>query len=165
TIVDGGVLSNFPIRYFTSRDPGVVKVMGDTDPDAVPNLGLLIDEGKPVANSGYARDPEDVDGLREGILEFLEGLKTVGRLRRLVDSMTNARDNQAIQEHKKEICRLPAKGYGTTEFDMSKERRNAMVEAGRKAMKEYFDRQKQNQPSGSPQPQKISVSVETGEKQ
>ncbi len=37
------------------------------------------------------------------------------------------------------VVRLPAQGYGTTEFDMSDERRAALVEAGRSAMGDYFD--------------------------
>jgi hypothetical protein len=33
---------------------------------------------------------------------------------------------------------MPAKGYGTTEFDMTDDRRNTLVKAGRKAMYNYF---------------------------
>jgi hypothetical protein len=36
------------------------------------------------------------------------------------------------------VARMPAKGYGTTEFDMTDERRNTLVKAGRKAMYNYF---------------------------
>ena len=36
--------------------------------------------------------------------------------------------------------RLPAGGYGTTEFDMTEERRAALLEAGRITMKRYLDR-------------------------
>ena len=44
-----------------------------------------------------------------------------------------------IDEFSHLVVRLPAQGYGTTEFDMSDERRNALVEAGRRAMGAYFD--------------------------
>jgi len=37
------------------------------------------------------------------------------------------------------VCRLPAKGYGTTEFDMTPARRDALVAAGRAAAANYFD--------------------------
>jgi hypothetical protein len=37
------------------------------------------------------------------------------------------------------VVRLPAKGYGTVEFDMSEERRNLLVSSGREAMKTYLD--------------------------
>ena len=79
--------------------------------------------------------------LEGGLLNHVERLKTVQRIRKLVDTMTTAHDKLAIKAHEKEICRLPAKGYGTTEFDMSDRRLQALIKAGRKAMKEYFDRQ------------------------
>src|SRR5581483_9490388 len=43
-IVDGGVLSNFPIGLVAERTPETLSIMGDTDPQAAQNLGLLIDE-------------------------------------------------------------------------------------------------------------------------
>jgi len=36
------------------------------------------------------------------------------------------------------VCRLPAKGYGTTEFDMPKPKIDALVEAGRAAMRAHL---------------------------
>ncbi|HEX9012989.1 MAG TPA: patatin-like phospholipase family protein, partial [Anaerolineaceae bacterium] len=45
-IVDGGLLSNFPIELFVSDDVTVKNVMGPKDTDSV--LGLLIDETLPV---------------------------------------------------------------------------------------------------------------------
>lgn len=141
TIVDGGVLSNFPIHLLTSKDDEVVAIMGDTDPDAVPNLGLLIDETLPVEGAGEAEKAQGTENLEGGLLNHVERLKTVQRIRRLVDTMTTAHDKLAIKAHEKEICRLPAKSYGTTEFDMSDRRLQALIKAGQKAMKEYFDRQ------------------------
>jgi hypothetical protein len=46
-----------------------------------------------------------------------------------------------IEAFEQYVVRLPAKDYGTTEFDMSDERREALVAAGRKKTREYFDRQ------------------------
>ena len=60
-IVDGGVLSNFPLRLLTSRDSDVVAIMGNTDPDGAPNLGLLIDETLPVPNAGQPATPQADD--------------------------------------------------------------------------------------------------------
>jgi hypothetical protein len=37
------------------------------------------------------------------------------------------------------VVHLPAKGYGTTEFDMSNERRELLLAAGREAMEAYWD--------------------------
>jgi hypothetical protein len=66
-------------------------------------------------------------------------LQTVQRLGRIVNTATTAHDKMVIAEHEHFVVRLPAAGYGTTEFDMSDERRAALVDAGRTAMALYFD--------------------------
>jgi hypothetical protein len=43
-----------------------------------------------------------------------------------------------IEAFEQFVCRLPAQGYGTTEFRMSDERREALIAAGRAAMHVYF---------------------------
>src|ERR1044072_3793360 len=49
-IVDGGVLSNFPIHLVADPAPvDLQDIMGDTDPNAAGSLGLLIDENLSVA--------------------------------------------------------------------------------------------------------------------
>jgi len=68
-------------------------------------------------------------------------LKTVQRLSRLANTATTAHDKMVIDAFKDLVVHLPAKGYGTTEFDMSEDRRNALVAAGRQAMADYFDKQ------------------------
>jgi hypothetical protein len=42
-----------------------------------------------------------------------------------------------IEAFEQFVCRLPAKGYGTTEFDMSDARRNALMAGGQAAMARY----------------------------
>ncbi|ATX82531.1 putative acylesterase/phospholipase RssA, contains patatin domain [Mariprofundus ferrinatatus] len=137
TIVDGGVLSNFPLKLLTSNDEAVKAIMGDEDPDEVANLGFIIDESLPVPNSGDAAAAGEAEN--GGMLGNIKRIKTVHRITRLVDTMTDAHDKLAILAHEDQVCRLPAKGYGTTEFDMSQERLDALVEAGRQAMRSYFE--------------------------
>jgi predicted acylesterase/phospholipase RssA len=139
TIVDGGALSNFPIRMLTSSDEDVIRVMGDTDPAENPTLGLLIDDTLPVPNSGQAAEDGGDEASPDSMLDNVKRLKTVRRIRRLADTMMEAHDLATMETHKDEICRLPAKGYGTTEFDMSDARLQALIKAGRQAMKTYFD--------------------------
>jgi predicted acylesterase/phospholipase RssA len=127
-IVDGGLLSNFPIELFISDAPQVTKLMGPKKDNPV--LGMLIDEKLPV--------PE-AKGLLVHINIKPEELKTVQRLRRLVDTATGAHDKMVIDEYSHLVAHLPAAGYGTTEFDMSDERRDALVRAGREAMALYLD--------------------------
>ena len=64
------------------------------------------------------------------------------RIGGLVNTMLEAHDKSVITTFENLVVRLPAKGYGTTEFDMSDERRELLVAAGRKAMKDYFDTSK-----------------------
>ncbi|MBP1727507.1 MAG: hypothetical protein H6Q51_2805 [Deltaproteobacteria bacterium] len=100
SVVDGGVLSNFPIELFISDEPQVTKVMGPKQDAAV--LGLLIDESLPVPLVARKR------GILVDVNVKPGELRTVQRI--------------------------------TREFDMSDERREALVKAGRDAMAAYFDK-------------------------
>ena len=137
-IVDGGVLSNFPIALIADQPAPasyIASLMGDdTDAHAAANLGLLIDET--ITVPGAVAVPGAPDAERPPLL--LDHSRTVQRIGRLVDTMMGAQDNDEIKIHEKEICRLPAKGYGTTEFDMTQERLDALVEAGRTAMQAHL---------------------------
>ncbi|MCX7851468.1 MAG: patatin-like phospholipase family protein, partial [Caldilineales bacterium] len=130
-IVDGGLLSNFPIELFLSSAPQVTAVMGDGQGHEV--LGFLIDENLPVPGA----PPLAVKN--EGGLS-LEELTTVQRLKHLVDTAIQAHDKAVIEAFEHLVVRLPARGYGTTEFAMSPERRDALIAAGREVTHRYLDR-------------------------
>ncbi|MGE0100778.1 MAG: patatin-like phospholipase family protein [Blastocatellales bacterium] len=132
-IVDGGLLSNFPIELFISDEQQVVKLMGPKKGNPV--LGMLIDEQLPVPMPKARGMIVDVN-IKPG------ELRTVQRLQRLANAATSAHDKMVIDEFSNLIVRLPAAGYGTTEFEMSDERRMALVNAGRSAMASYFDAQR-----------------------
>lgn len=123
-IVDGGVLSNFPIRLI---DQSVPDIMGDTDPNAALNLGLLLDETLAVPGIPPAKPPVPIQEMR-----------VVQRLTRLMDTMMGAQDNAEMREHASEICRLPVKGYGTTEFDMPDAKLHALTAAGQSALEAHL---------------------------
>ena len=131
TIVDGGMLSNFPIELFLSDQPQVTGLMGEkTTSENV--LGFLIDEtldvpGQPVA--------QEAGGGFE-----ISNLSTVKRISKLLNTMLQAHDKIVIETFERFVIRLPARGYGTIEFGMSDERRNALVQAGREACQTYFNR-------------------------
>ena len=131
-IVDGGLLSNFPIELFISTLPHVTAIMGPKE-DARP-LGFLIDETLAVAGA-----PRTAEVEPEGEAISLGQLPALQRLKGLVDTATQAHDKMVIDAHSHFVCRLPAMGYGTTEFDMTPERRDALVAAGRAAAADYFD--------------------------
>ena len=127
-IIDGGLLSNFPIELFISDAEPVIKLMGPKKDNPV--LGLLIDENLPVPVA---------KGLFVNVNIKPGELKTVQRLRQIVDTVTGAHDKMVIDEYSHLVARLPAQGYGTTEFDMTDERREALVQGGAEAMALYFD--------------------------
>ena len=96
-------------------------------------LGLLIDETKPVANSGSG-----TAGTHFGFAQEIKNLPIVRRVSDLVNTMTNAYDKTIIDAYKDGVCRLPAQGYETTDFDMSDARTAALVTAGERTMREFF---------------------------
>jgi hypothetical protein len=64
---------------------------------------------------------------------------TIWRIRGLADTMLSANDMFISEKYRRFVCRLPAKGYGTLEFDMPAERMQAILQAGEAAMEAYFD--------------------------
>lgn len=130
-IVDGGLLSNFPIELYLSTAPQVTAVMGEGQGHEV--LGFLIDEDLPVPGAPSPATKVD-DGLD------LAELTTVQRLKRLVDTAIQAHDKAVIEAFEHLVVRLPARGYGTTEFAMRPERRDALIAAGREVTQRYLDR-------------------------
>lgn len=131
-IVDGGMLSNFPIELFLSGDLNVVNVMGPKQETQV--LGMMIDESKAVPQGSGPTPAELVQvNVKPGELQ------TVRRLERIVSTAMGAHDQSVIDEYQQLIVRLPAAGYGVIEFDLSPQRLDALLEAGRQAMAAYFN--------------------------
>ena len=128
-IVDGGLLSNFPIALFVSRDPDIQAVMGPANTQNV--IGMLIDETLPVPNHTSSAVSSQA-GFNYADFE------TYKRLHRLMNTALSAHDNMAISVFKKHVVRLPAQGYGTTQFDMSDKDRDDLVAGGRSAMHDFL---------------------------
>jgi predicted acylesterase/phospholipase RssA len=127
SVVDGGLLSNFPIGLFLSDRDDVSALVGSDCSGMV--LGLLIDESLPVAEQP-ARPADSGLGAARSL--------PIERLRRLITTVTSAHDNTAKAAYARHIVHLPAGGYGTTEFDMTDERRDLLVQAGRDAMRAFL---------------------------
>lgn len=132
-IVDGGLLSNFPVELFVSNLPGVTQVMGPKTSENV--LGFLIDETMPVVGAPPASSAQDATQEPRFNVSDLRTLQRVGSL---LNTMLQAHDKMVIEAFERFVVRLPAKGYGTTEFDMSDPRREALVAAGRQTMNAYL---------------------------
>ena len=127
-VVDGGLLSCFPLELFISNLKDVTDVMGPKGEDPV--LGLLIDETLKVPGT------EQPAAQRMGL--DLEEFHTVQRISNLINTATSAHDKMVIDAYEKIVVHLPAQGYGTTEFNMSDLRRQLLVTAGRQAMTAYL---------------------------
>lgn len=147
SIVDGGLLSNFPIELFLSDLKDVTLLMGDKVSKEV--LGFLIDEDLDVPNAPIMQAAAKAVNLSD--------LATVQRISRLVDTTLSARDKMVVDSYANMVVHMPAKGYGTTEFNMSEARREAIVDAGRQALKAFFAAA-ESQLSGG-----VSFGVEAGE--
>ncbi len=131
-IVDGGMLSNFPIELFLSDDLSVVNVMGPKQDTAV--LGMLIDEEAEV--------PQPLEPAAAIFLDVNvhpSEFNTVKRIKALVATALGAHDKSVMDEYEQLIVRLPAKGYGVVEFDLPPHRLEALLNAGRNATALYFD--------------------------
>src|SRR5690606_3566907 len=141
TVVDGGLLSSFPLALLVSTDPTVTAVMGSKRSPNV--IGLLIDElldaegADPAtasigANGSSGTDSPVADGTARGSapagspsasatssgFDFTR-LRTFQRVHRLVNTMTQAHDNAIIEEFAQLVVRVPARGYSAIDFDMS----------------------------------------------
>jgi len=94
-------------------------------------LGLLIDERLALPGAAAAADAAPGG---------LSGLRTTQRVGRLINTMTQAHDNAVIEAFAQLVVRLPARGYGTVEFDMTDSRRGALVGAAYQATTDYLVR-------------------------
>jgi len=138
-VVDGGLLSNFPIELFITEEPMWTAVMGPKKSDHL--IGMLIDESLPVPGV----DPDDCPAASS-----LADLRTVGRIKGLVETVTQARDKAVISAYKDFVLRLPAKCYQTTEFNMEEWKRELLVKAGDEKMTAFLNEQGSAPPTTSP---------------
>ena len=127
-VVDGGVVSNFPLYLLADSDsPEVQAVMGPAPSERLHTLGFYLD------------DTLDVPGVDIPPPPSHEHSRIVNRISALIDTMMSATDNVFIAAHNRSVCHLPVKGYGTTDFNLSKERVSALYEGGRTAAAAYLE--------------------------
>lgn len=134
-VVDGGLLSNFPIRLFVSNDEEVDEIMG-VESASEDVIGLLLDDGVLVPGA------EGTQAIDSGAPSFLERSDTLAgmalRLQGMAETLLGAHDKQVMEAHKHMVCRLPAKGYGILEFDLTAERMAPILKAGEMAMETHL---------------------------
>lgn len=118
-IVDGGMLSNFPVWLFDA-DKG--------EPPRWPTFGMLLVEGDPKVPVSHR-----VEGRESGsIIDYIKALAS---------TMMEAHDRLYLE--KATFVRtipIPTLGVSTTEFDITPARVRAIYESGRKAAFDFLDR-------------------------
>ena len=131
-VVDGGLLSNFPIRYLLdARYTAADGVLGPLAGDARP-LGLFLDGDLPIP--GLA--------LPDREASILQQVPAVQSVLRVVDAMTDAYDREALRDlippgRERAICRIGTKGVGPLDFGADDATLAGLIRSGRDAMKEW----------------------------
>jgi predicted acylesterase/phospholipase RssA len=133
-MVDGGLLSNFPIHYLTHRDQDEMKlIFGEPEPanERPAVIGLLLDGGLAV--------PGDVNTVADKP-EF----KLFERIGRMFDTLS-AWQADIYREADAMICHIGVKGHPALETQRNAEvilRLQALVNSGRCAMTDYLKKRK-----------------------
>ena len=121
-IVDGGMLSNYPVWLFDCEDGSV--------PDW-PTFGLLLVEPKPSVPIGARLPKSSMDGSGPGAV--------VGYVKALAQTMMEAHDRLYVEQaNYARTIPIPTLGVGTTEFDLSPERAVALFDSGRWAAEKFL---------------------------
>ncbi|SIO28094.1 Patatin-like phospholipase [Singulisphaera sp. GP187] len=127
-VVDGGVLSNFPLKYLLDdRQRAATGVLGPfRDDTSTRTLGLLLDETLDIPGVPQQEEKE----------KMADKMPAYQSMSRLMATMQGAWDQEAIDESPAGtiLCRIPVKGYDTLDFDMSEGRMKVLVASGTEAM-------------------------------
>jgi NTE family protein len=120
-IVDGGMLSNFPVWLFDAkgREP------------RWPTFGLMLVEPDPKVPVGHRLAGEEHGVTRGSLIDYLKSLASTmmaAHDRLYLESATFAR-----------TIPIGTLGVGTTEFDITPERVKALYDSGHKAGSEFLD--------------------------
>lgn len=132
-MVDGGVLSNLPIAFILPGANALMAQLMGPPPDgtAVP-VGLMLDTSLEVPDA-----PPRARG--SSALDAISATRVGQRILALAGTLLHGNDLTLSDAASLHLCRLPAKGYPVTEFDMSGARAAALLKAAGDAAAAYFD--------------------------
>ncbi|MGA2451038.1 MAG: patatin-like phospholipase family protein [Polyangiaceae bacterium] len=132
-MVDGGVLSNLPIVFvMPSTNALVTRLMGPSLEGAAIPVGLVLDTTLEVPGAPPAPRTSSALGA-------ISATRLGRRITALADTMVNGMDLTVSDTASLRLCRLPVKGYGVTEFDMTQARADALANAATVATATYLD--------------------------
>jgi NTE family protein len=121
-IVDGGMLSNFPVWLFDCDDG---------EAPEWPTFGLLLVEPKPQVPLGARLPKAKMTG--HGPTAVIDYVKA------LAQTMMEAHDRMYVeQSNYARTIPIPTLGVGTTEFDLPRERALALYDSGRWAAEKFL---------------------------
>jgi NTE family protein len=122
-IVDGGMLSNFPVWLFDCDDG---------NPPEWPTLGMLLVEPKPSVPVGARLPKPKMEGHGAGaVIDYVKAL---------AQTMMEAHDRLYVEQASyARTIPIPTLGVGTTEFGLSPERAVALYDSGRWAAEKFLD--------------------------
>jgi NTE family protein len=120
-IVDGGMLSNFPVWLFDAegRDP------------RWPTFGLLLVEPDPKVPIGHRLEGDEHGAERGSVIDYFKSLASTmmaAHDRLYVEKATYAR-----------TIPIPTLGVGTTEFDITPARVSSLYDSGHEAASRFLD--------------------------
>jgi NTE family protein len=120
-IVDGGMLSNFPVWLFDREG---------AEP-RWPTFGLLLVEPDPKVPIGHRLAGEEHGVARGSLVDYFKSLAS---------TMMEAHDRMYLEQATyARTIPIPTLGVGTTEFDIAPERASALYESGRAAASDFLD--------------------------
>jgi len=120
-LVDGGMLSTFPVWLFDSEGE-----------PRWPTFGLLLAEGEPRTTVAERVTPAEPG---EGAVKAL-----VSYLKSLVSTMLEAHDRLYLEQADyARTIPIPTLGVGTTDFDLRPERAEELYVSGRRAAERFLD--------------------------
>jgi NTE family protein len=132
-MVDGGMISNLPIAFILpSANALVAELMGPPLEGAAFPVGLTLDTTLEVPGAPPRPGASSALGA-------LSATRFGQRVAALADTMLHGLDLTVSDAASGHLCRLPAKGYPVTEFDMSQARAEALVKAATDAAAAYLD--------------------------
>jgi NTE family protein len=122
-IVDGGMLSNFPVWLFDCDDG---------EPPEWPTFGLLLVEPKPSVPIGARLPAPKMAGSGPGaVIDYVKAL---------AQTMMAAHDRMYVEQANfARTIPIPTLGVGTTEFELPRERAIALYDSGRWAAEKFLD--------------------------
>jgi predicted acylesterase/phospholipase RssA len=139
-IVDGGVLSNFPLRYLMDEK-------GNPDPEGVlgtPDLPEGIKEEAAVRKVGLTLNnalPEKASDSK--LSPWYTELPLYQTASRVLDTMMDSHDQELLRrlldkDLEKVLCKIDTTGFSMLEFDITEKRVLKLVERGREGMTRFL---------------------------